>query len=73
MAVSPQRFPDVTSASVLCPQLYRFEPVDVASVEEHESDDGRTLVDFERVACQSNYNIFVFVVLRPFWTSYKKL
>ena len=40
MSVSTERFPDVTSSTVLGPELNRFEPVDVAPVEEHEPDDG---------------------------------
>lgn len=39
----------MSSASIFCFQLQRLEPVDVLSVEEHEADNGRLLVHFERM------------------------
>ena len=49
MSVRTQGFPDMTSPAVLRPQLDRLEPGDVGPVEEHKPDDGRPLVDLERV------------------------
>ena len=50
MSVSPQRFLDMTSSSILSPQLNRTEPVNVASIEEHESNDSWPLVNLERMS-----------------------
>ena len=45
----------MASPALLCPQLDRLEPLDVLSVEEHESDGGHALVHLPstRIRCTS--------------------
>ena len=47
MAMRSDRFFDMPSSSILRPELERFEPVNVHSVEEHESNHAGLFVDLE--------------------------
>lgn len=50
--MSAQWFLDVSSASILGPQLHWPEPTDVLAIEEHESHHSRSLVNLQQVSTQ---------------------
>jgi hypothetical protein len=54
VTMSPQWLFDMSSSAVLGSQLNRFKPFDILTVEEHVANDGRSLVDFERMTAQYN-------------------
>ena len=54
MPVGTKRLLDVTSSTILCPQLNRFEPVNVSPIEEHKPNDSWSLVNFEGMTRQNS-------------------
>ena len=54
MPVGTKRLLDVTSSTILRPQLNRFEPVDVSPIEEHKPNDSWSLVNFEGMTGQNS-------------------
>lgn len=49
-----QRFFNMTPTTVACLQLHWFKPVDIFPVEEHESNNGILVWNFEGMTTQEN-------------------